>query len=460
MEVDVPNPLITHGADESSLDLKSWKSVAEGVESFLAIWPTLLGFILSQLLCGHLPQNATRRFLLEFLLIGFPSVIVATVGYGYSITYSFVASIVILVYLYANGEGDSLPKIKYEIGKRPSVFTLMRATAYNGTCVAILAVDFESYPTSYRKSRRFGASAMDMGIGLFVVTMGLVSRRAKGLADLRKLPRSVVPLLVLGLARTLVITAIDYHQDTAEYGKHLNAFFILGFTKLMGSFYSLLVKSDEQLLALALALLFLHELVLQLGLSEFVMSTAPHESFLSANREGLSSLHGCVALYLLSVYLSKWYTAQDLLSYKQMTTKLKKLLVAAVICWLLAFGSAFLTGIARVTFSFGYVTWMSAICLSLILMYAFFFEFKQVGNLKMFGDGDKPTTKSLPTYVESLNMNGLTHFMLSNFMTGLVNLTLSPEKRNDIESVAILIVYMFVCSGAVFIMLKNRIRLA
>ncbi|KAH8358342.1 hypothetical protein KR200_003421 [Drosophila serrata] len=460
MEVEIPNPLITSDSDESSVDLKSWWSVTNSVYSFLAIWPSFLGFILSRLLCGHLPQHSARRFLLEFILIGIPTVVLITVGSDYNTTYSLVVFIVILVYLYANADGDSSLKAKYEVGKRPIVFTLLRATAYNGTCAAILAVDFYSCPLEYRKSRKFGASAMDMGIGMFVVTMGLVSNRAKGLADLRKLPRSVVPLLVLGLARTIVITAIDYHQDKTEYGKHLNAFFILGLTKLIGSFYTLLVKSDKHLLPLALGLLFLHELVLQLGLSEFVMSSAPHDGYFSANREGLSSLHGCVALYLLSIYLSKWYTAQDHLSYQELASKLKKLLVAAVFCWILAFSSAFLTGIARVTFSFGYVIWIFGICLSLIVIYAFFFELKQVGNQKLIGDGDKVTSQSLPTFVESLNMNGLTHFMLSNFLTGLVNLVLNPGNRNDIECVVILSAYMFVSAGIVFIMLKKRIRVA
>lgn len=200
--------------------------------------------------------------------------------------------------------------------------------------------------------------------------------------------------------------------------------------------------------------------MLQLGLSEFVMSSVPHDGFLSANREGLSSLHGSVALYLLSIYLAKWYTAQDHLSYQELTSKLKKILVAASLCWLLSFISAYLTGIARVTFNFGYVIWMFAVCLSLILIYAFFFELKLVKNQKSIGDTAKQTSPSLPTFVESLNMNGLTHFMLSNFLTGMVNMALNPGQRNDIECVAILSVYMFVCAGVVFIMLKKRIRLA
>ncbi|XP_017076127.1 uncharacterized protein At4g17910 [Drosophila eugracilis] len=451
---------VTYDLDE--VDLKSWRSVKESVDSFLVILPTVLGFILSRLLCGHLPKNSTRKFLLEFILIGLPTVILITVGSAYNYTYSLVASFAVLGYLYGNIP-TSPPNFKYEVGKRPTVFTLLRATAYSGTCAAILAVDFSSYPKDYRKSRNFGAAAMDMGIGLFVVTMGLVSHRTRNTTDLKKLPRSVVPLLVLGLARTIVITAIDYHQDETEYGTHLNAFFILGLTKLMGSFYSLLVSSDRKLLGLSLGLLFVHELVLQLGLSEFVMSSAPHEGFLSANREGLSSLHGCVALYLLSIYFAKWYTSQDHLTYQGLVIKLKKILLVAILCWLLVFISAFLTGIARVTFSFGYVMWIFAVCLSLIVIYAYFFELKLVrpdlSTEKSVGDV-KEKSISLPTFVESLNMNGLTHFMLSNFLTGMVNMTLNPGQRTDLESVVILAAYIFVCAGVVFIMLRKCIRIA
>ncbi|XP_052852484.1 uncharacterized protein LOC128262340 [Drosophila gunungcola] len=451
---------VTYRSDE--LDLLSWRSVKESLDSFLVTIPTVLGFVLCRLFCGHLSPKCWRRFLLEFLLIGLPTVILVTVGSAYNYTYSLLVSIAIVGYIYGNVAPNPTHH-EYEIGKRPIVFTLLRATAYSGTCAAILAVDFPSYPTAYRKSRTFGASAMDMGIGLFVVTMGLVSHRTRNTADLRKLPRSVVPLLVLGLARTIVITSIDYHQDESEYGKHLNAFFILGLTKLMGSLYSARVHSDDQLLALALGLLFLHELLLQSGLGEFVMSSSPHEGFLSANREGLSSLHGCVALYLLSIYFARWYTAQDHLSYQQFTIKLKKMLLAAILCWILVFISAYLTGIARVTFNFGYVTWISAVCLSLVLIYAYFFELKLVNTdqskNKSAGDSEQKGL-SLPSFVESLNMNGLTHFMLSNFLTGMVNMTLNPDKRGNLESVVILCIYMFVCAGVVFVMMRKGIRIA
>jgi len=193
------------------------------------------------------------------------------------------------------------------------------------------------------------------------------------------------------------------------------------------------------------------------------MSSAPHEGFFSANREGLISLHGCVALYLLSIYFAKWYTSQDHLSYPDLIIKLRKILLVAILCWLLTFISAYLTGIARVTFSFGYVIWIFAVCLSLVVIFAFFFELKLVKSdfiNKKSSEDDKETVISLPTFVESLNTNGLTHFMLSNFLTGMVNMSLDPGHRNDFESVGILSLYIFVCSGAVFILLRKSIRIA
>ncbi|KAH8413424.1 hypothetical protein KR009_010993, partial [Drosophila setifemur] len=446
-------------------DLMSWRSVFESVDSFLVIMPTLLGFILSRLLCGHLPLLSTRRFLLEFLLIAFPTVILCTVGSAYTYHYSLMVSLAILMYLFVKPKPAAKVHM-YEVGKRPIVFSLLRSTAYCGTCAAILAVDFSFYPTTYRKSRYFGAAAMDMGIGLFVVTMGLVSHRARSLSDLKKMPRLVLPVLVLGLARTIVITLIDYHQDESEYGRHLNAFFILGFTKLLGGLFSLLAKSDEQLLALALGILFFHEMVLQMGLLAFVMSPVRQEGFIRDNAEGLSSLLGCVALYLLSIYFAKWYTRQDQLSHHQLITKLKNMLAVASTSWLLVFASAHVTGIARISFNFGYVVWIFAVTISLVLIYAFIFELKLVNlnaqKLKSIGDMEevKSTKAALPTFVESLNMNGLTHFLLSNLLTGLVNMSLDPDNRNAVECVVILSVYMFVSAGVVFILLRKRIRIA
>ncbi|EDW25363.1 GL26555 [Drosophila persimilis] len=429
----------------SVLNKKSWNSIIESVDSLITTLPVMIGFVLSRMLCGHLPRLSTRRFLLEYMLVAIPAVIVFTVGSDFFHMYSIVSFLALVWYLRPRRELE-LRNTKYEVGKRPLVFTLLRAICNCGTSVAILMVDFPVFPVRFRKSRTFGASAMDMGIGIFVVTMGLVSHRARNLTDLKKLPRAVVPLLLLGLGRTTVISMINYNHDVHEYGIHMNAFFILGLTKLFGSLCSLLANSDLQLLGLAMGILSMHELVLQLGLCDYVMSdTVPRLGFLSSNREGLSSLPGCVALYPVQHLLRQ---------------VLKRVLLIAVVLWVMVILSAFLSGIARVTFNFGYVIWILFISVVIILNCAFFFELAFVQTRPTFGDCHKETANSLPTFVESLNMNGLSYFLLSNFFTGMVNIFFDPNNRSNSESVLILLAYVLICSMMVFIMHKKRIRIA
>ncbi|XP_034474350.1 phosphatidylinositol-glycan biosynthesis class W protein [Drosophila innubila] len=459
---------------EYRADKKSWQSVQSSVRSFLMVMPILLGFTLSQLLCQHLSLNSTRRFLLEFLLIAVPTVCNMGLTTQYNCIYAALVAAHIVFQLWRSGvwsrSAAETTDYIFKVGRRPIVFTLIRATAYVGTGAAILAIDFKQFLVSNGKSRDFGATIMDVGIGLFVVTMGLVSQRARHLDDVKKLPKAVLPLLVLGLARTVVITMIDYHQDEREYGKHLNAFFTLGLTKLFGSLCTLLAPSDKQLLPLSLGILGLHELILQLGLSEYIMLTADRKGFLDSNREGLSALPGCISLYLLSIYLAKWYTSKDQLNYTQFFAKLCHMLIYTITGWILVTICAFTCGIARVTFNTGYIIWLFSICVTLMLLYAFLFEFALVSarqNTIQIPDSIKSPSQvaqskstDLPVIVESLNMNGLTHFMISNFLTGFINMTLEPKQRNSVESIIILTLYMLSTACIVYVLFRKKIRIA
>ncbi|XP_001989042.2 GPI-anchored wall transfer protein 1 [Drosophila grimshawi] len=448
-----PNAIIP----KTETDKKSWQTLISSLRVLPVIWPTLLGFALSQLLCGHLPLRSTRRFLLEFLLIATPTVCSTTVVTDYNELYCLLVGALIAILIW---RWDIWKKAKdpicLEIGSRPVVFTLMRANAYFCTASAILAIDFNAFPSAYFKSQAFGASVMDLGIGMFVVTMGIVSQRARHLGDVKRLPKVVAPLLVLGLARTVIITLIDYHQDEREYGKHLNAFFTLGLTKLFGSLCSLLAREDRQLLPLSLVILALHELLLQLGLSEFVMSSDVDRIGLwHANREGLSSLPGCVALYLLSIYCAKWYTSRTKLSRAQFWVKLRHMLLSASMGWLLVICCNCLFGIARVTFNAGYVLWLFSVTTTTMMLYAFLFEF-----LLLAPRAEDRGPNPLPAFVEAINMNGLTHFMLSNFLTGFVNMALKPRDRSLAESVAILMLYLLTSTGAVYVLFRKSVRIA
>lgn len=440
--------------------------VRETLESFLTIMPTLLGFILSTILCEHMQLKSFRKFILEFTLIGPPTVIFCTVASTFEIYYTGIVSLGILIYIHRHSSCGNHQV--YEIGKRPAVFSLLRATAYSGTSVCILAVDFRNFPYNYSKSMHFGSSAMDMGIGLFVVTMGLVSKAARSFSDLRKVAKTVTVLIVLGMGRYFLFVNTGYQEQYPEYGQHLNAFIILGLTKLIGTLFSLLTRSNGQLLSLSLGLLFLHELTLQLGLLEFVLSKSePDQDFIAANREGLCSLTGCVALYLISMYFAQWYTSKDSLNYQMLCRKLNQILTISLVCWFLTFIFVPHTDIHRGTFNIGYVTWISAVCMTLILIYSYIFELALVQlayrpEVKSLEMGGLPQKRNviLPTYVESINMNGLVHFLVSNLLTLIVKETVATSRQSNTSCNLILITYMFIGSGVVFILLKNNIRLA
>lgn len=224
----------------------------------------------------------------------------------------------------------------------------------------------------------------------------------------------------------------------------------------------------------------IHQLGLSaLGLSDYVMSEDVDRSGLfNANREGLVSLPGFVALYLLTIYLNRWLVATSLLTHQEIVKKLWRLAYMVLILWTLFAISAYGVGISRVTCNLGYVVWMEAIGASALL--ASFWAVDYLINSIMPWDPVGPAVqdqeKGLLTGEPSsrakhkgigpfaigqgLNQNGLTFFLVANVLTGMVNMFLKPENRSDLESIVILLVYMFLATKLAHELLKRGIRLA
>lgn len=212
---------------------------------------------LSRLLLGRQPpKNDLLKFTVEFLLIVVSCIFNLNNSYGGYLCALF--HLLLLLLIYASSCWHKAKNREFTLGRRSNALTLVRGMNMSITCICILAVDFSFFPTEFRKTRRYGAGLMDLGIGFFVATMGSVSKRAKGPRDLIKVFKVVLPLLILGIARTVIIVAIDYHQDVHEYGQHLNAFFTLAFTKLLGSLISILATRDKLLLPLGIGKFILY----------------------------------------------------------------------------------------------------------------------------------------------------------------------------------------------------------
>ncbi|XP_016993959.2 uncharacterized protein PIG-Wb [Drosophila takahashii] len=470
--------LLGQGYDWNFRDtlIQSWESLLLILSTF---WFILLARVVSQKLRLHGSPNLC--YAVEFALVILPCILLVTVAVDYS---NYIGGVILLITLWFLQRSRALEKARIRSqfdlgGHRPMCFSVLRALTHLITAICILAIDFGSFYRPYRKSRQYGAKLMDTGIGLFVFTMAMVSRRSRHLSDIRRsVLYSAMPLILLGLARTIAILILGYGQDDHEYGQHLNAFFTLGFTKFLGAMVSILARKDLHLLPLGFGLLLIHQFGLSLlGFSDYVMNDDIERSNLfNANREGLVSLPGFVGLYLLSIYVNRWMVSSSLLTYSEFIRKLRRLFYMVVILWSFFVISAYGIGISRVTCNLGYVIWMLAIgCTTL---WASFGAIDFVINSVMPWEanpleeqekglltGDSPAKgrdKSIVPFTinQALNQNGLTFFLVANVLTGMVNIFLKPEDRSNLESVIILLVYMFLATKMAHEFLKRGIRLA
>ncbi|ELU38320.1 GPI-anchored wall transfer protein 1 [Rhizoctonia solani AG-1 IA] len=152
--------------------------------------------------------------------------------------------------------------------------TTYRAHMMLMTVIAILAVDFPVFPRALSKCESWGVSVMDLGVGSFVFSQGVVSAvpviKNPGLLKNPVLPKvlaaskKVIPLLVLGLLRVLAVKGTEYPEHVTEYGVHWNFFITLALLPpLSVMFHPLIVYAPLSLLGLVLTLVV--PIIIKLG---------------------------------------------------------------------------------------------------------------------------------------------------------------------------------------------------
>jgi len=192
-------------------------------------------------------------------------------------------------------------------GTRLRFIAEYRSVVMITTCVAILAVDFPSvFHRSHAKTDEYGYSLMDLGTGSIVCANAVCSRAARavkqgkvGGALLRQLA-GMWPIIALGFVRLAVLSGIDYHVPTSEYGVHWNFFFTIAVLNLVSTLADLDAQSSA---FIGIATLFAYQVFLSgFGGEEYILR-APREGLFSANREGILSCAGFLGIHWLSVAL-------------------------------------------------------------------------------------------------------------------------------------------------------------
>ncbi|CAF9911036.1 MAG: Glucosaminyl phosphatidylinositol (GlcN-PI) nositol acylation protein [Alectoria fallacina] len=364
----------------------------------------------------------------------------------------------------AKGELEPLPR-------RPFI-TIYRGAMIVVTCLAILAVDFKIFPRRFAKVETWGTSLMDVGVGSFVFSAGLVSARpilqarfagktsAFG-SQLKSAFRVSLPLLVLGVIRLYSVKGLDYAEHVTEYGVHWNFFFTLA---LLPPFVALLQSVSAVIPYTGLVSILiggLYQTILELTRLKAFILTAPRTDLLRQNREGVFSFLGYLAIFLAGQALgfdvlprnpSQIPTRE---SGSQQRKRLLIRLAAWSAVWVLIFYSVtshnigFAFQVSRRLANQPYILWVSAFnCVQIMvfcLVETLFFPgvYMAADRISERRECEKATSRVLKAF----NRNGLAVFLLANLLTGLVNLTLDTLSMSQIGAIGVLVGYAALLTG-------------
>ncbi|KAI0031804.1 GWT1-domain-containing protein [Vararia minispora EC-137] len=206
---------------------------------------------------------------------------------------------------------DAQDRRAHAVAPLPAL-TTYRAHMLLMTALCILAVDFKVFPRMLAKCETYGASLMDIGVGSFVFSQGIAAahpliRDPAHLAaplppKLARAARKAAPILALGLVRVLLVKGTEYPEHVTEYGVHWNFFLTLALLPVLQILlHPLLAQHILSIPALGFTLCAAHQLLLSAGLATYILTAPRTASLLSANREGILSLPGYLALHVLGL---------------------------------------------------------------------------------------------------------------------------------------------------------------
>ncbi|KAI6041480.1 GWT1-domain-containing protein [Pisolithus marmoratus] len=365
------------------------------------------------------------------------------------------------------------------------------------TVLSILAVDFRVFPRALAKCETYGVSLMDLGVGSFVFSQGIVSAipLLKDPSRLRKplgyklfnTLKKVAPVAVLGLIRLMAVKGTDYPEHVTEYGVHWNFFMTLSLLPVFEVF------THGVILHIPIGLLGLWIGVVQQCLLSFaglgdVLLNAPRSNIILANKEGLISLLGYFSIHIIGLSVGTIVlpprpsffrkhkallnggrsTRLDLIAPRQ-TAKVVAELFSCALVWWSSFAFARLKlDVSRGMVNLPYILWVSAFNTSFILGYCLldmlFFP-TRVSHVKDSSDpngrrvmlDESSTGNRAPLLLEAINKNSLVIFLIANVATGLINLSVKTMYTSDGKAMLILGGYAYCLCAFAWIFRSRRL---
>lgn len=427
-------------------------NVASQIEIMVLLTPFVceifITLLLTSLLFNKLDEKFIQKyghyiqFILEFILIIIPIMFSLTI---LSSTYlhSYMIMLAFLMYCCYVIHSKIRYKVNYKqkIELRRPFITNVRCMINLTTVFAILAVDFWVFPERFSKTVFYGYSLMDIGVGLYVFSNGIVAPELHKRTDtVRKSVINSIPLIAIGVVRFIMTTSVNYDVSENEYGVHWNFFITLAATKIMSSLI-LNVFKVKYSLHIAVVTFVIYEFLLLNGLETWILDeTTKRDNFIKANREGIFSTVGYVGLYFLSMSIGKVMNRR----YSGRSNDSSLILI------LLAFSLFFvilnyvisekleLVWPSRRLANTSYCLWivfvgvyMSLFCLIVENLLTYLYKKHNVKN-QIY----------VPFLVEAASYNALPFFLVANVMTGIVNLIFPTLLMSALPSMVILFTYM------------------
>jgi phosphatidylinositol glycan class W len=338
------------------------------------------------------------------------------------------------------------------------------------TCVAILAVDFRVFPRRFAKVENWGTSLMDMGVGSFVFTAGVVSVRSSLKEGTGRRPplskrlltsiRHSIPLLVLGTIRLISVKGLDYAEHVTEYGIHWNFFFTLGFLPPFVALFQAAFDLVPNYAVLACTLAAVYEIALDwTSLGSYIL-IAPRTNLLSKNREGIFSFIGYLAIFLAGQSLGSIALPRQQplpknapLSVLLRQTILGKLAIASLIwtalfCFSVSYYGLRLSVSRRIA-NLPYFLWVSSFNSYQITLCCAIehYLFPQLYKAPTNAEEKQRSREATSNVLYAFNRNGLAVFLVANLLTGLVNMTMPTLHMGMLQSMGVLIAYTIAVAG-------------
>ncbi|GAA5944193.1 glucosaminyl-phosphotidylinositol O-acyltransferase [Sporobolomyces koalae] len=381
--------------------------------------------------------------------------------------------------------------------------TSYRAIMMVMTVICILAVDFPVFPREFAKAETWGTSLMDLGVGSFVFSLGVVSAlpllRQNGtrpyLPTILSSIKKSLPILALGMIRVVMVKGVEYPEHVSEYGVHWNFFFTMAFINIFGTVFERCASSiDMHWVGLAISLG--HQMLLTATpLQEWTLLAA-RTGLVSQNKEGIVSLPGYLAIHLLglasglyilppdpyffsthrrllspdaSPEMKRKYEEKRAKTWRSKPGKLANLLGSYAVVWWTCYLLVRVSGweVSRRLANMPYVLWIVAFNTSFLFLYLVVHLCASSSIFSSHVLRPEPAARqppprsglgTSPLIFEAINRNGLAVFLIANLLTGLVNVSIETMYATNATSFAILTVYCALIVGIAFALRGKRFK--